>query len=104
MELHRRGAELLFQVLTEREEKASVAIASNESFRGWPRPFPAPPPLRRHSPRPSSSSPAGSPPTPPRSPCRSWSEVPHRAEMRVIGSHLSATGRKLVPVRSEERR
>jgi hypothetical protein len=33
MELDRRSAELLlFQVLTEREEKASVAIASNESF------------------------------------------------------------------------
>ena len=30
MELDRRGAELLFQVLTEREEKNSVAIASNE--------------------------------------------------------------------------
>jgi DNA replication protein DnaC len=35
MELDRRGAELLFQVLTEREEKNSVAIASNESFSGW---------------------------------------------------------------------
>jgi DNA replication protein DnaC len=35
MELDRRGAELLFQVLTEQEEKASVAIASNESFSGW---------------------------------------------------------------------
>jgi DNA replication protein DnaC len=34
MELDRRSAELLFQVLTEREEKASVAIASNESFSG----------------------------------------------------------------------
>lgn len=34
MELDRRGAELLFQVLTEREEKNSVAIASNESFSG----------------------------------------------------------------------
>lgn len=32
MELDRHGAELLFQVLTEREEKNSVAIASNESF------------------------------------------------------------------------
>jgi DNA replication protein DnaC len=32
MQLDRWGAELLFQVLTEREEKASVAIASNESF------------------------------------------------------------------------
>ncbi|GGV70151.1 hypothetical protein GCM10010277_80840 [Streptomyces longisporoflavus] len=31
-ELGRRGAELLFQGLTEREEKKSVAIASNESF------------------------------------------------------------------------
>ena len=29
MELDRRGAELLFQVLTEREEKNSIAIASN---------------------------------------------------------------------------
>jgi DNA replication protein DnaC len=35
MELDRRGAELLFQVLTEREEKASVAIASNEAFSRW---------------------------------------------------------------------
>ena len=32
MQLDRRGAEMLFQVLTEREETASVAIASNESF------------------------------------------------------------------------
>jgi DNA replication protein DnaC len=35
MELNRRGAEMLFQVLTEREEKNSIAIASNESFSGW---------------------------------------------------------------------
>ena len=39
MELDRRGAELLFQVLTEREEKASVGIASNESFSGWTKTF-----------------------------------------------------------------
>ncbi len=40
MELDRHhGAELLFQVLTEREEKNSVAIASNESFGGWTRTF-----------------------------------------------------------------
>jgi hypothetical protein len=32
MELGRRGAELLFQVLTEREERSAVAIASNEPF------------------------------------------------------------------------
>ncbi|MFI1795595.1 ATP-binding protein [Streptomyces olivaceoviridis] len=39
MELDRRGAELLFQVPTEREEKNSVAIASNESFSGWTKNF-----------------------------------------------------------------
>ncbi|MGH3429659.1 MAG: IS21-like element helper ATPase IstB [Mycobacteriales bacterium] len=39
MELDKRGAELLFQVLTEREEKASVAIASNESFSCWSKTF-----------------------------------------------------------------
>ena len=38
-ELDRRGAELLFQVLTEREERSSVAIASNESFSGWTKTF-----------------------------------------------------------------
>ena len=39
MELDRRGAELPFQVLTEREETNSVAIASNESFSGWTKTF-----------------------------------------------------------------
>src|SRR5882757_8458178 len=39
MELDRRGAELLFQVLTEREEKSAVAIASNEPFSGWTKTF-----------------------------------------------------------------
>jgi DNA replication protein DnaC len=39
MELDRRGAELLFQVLTEREEKNSIAIASNHAFSGWTRTF-----------------------------------------------------------------
>ncbi len=39
MELDRRGAELLFQVLTEREERNSVAIASNELFGGWTKTF-----------------------------------------------------------------
>ena len=39
MELDKRGAELLFEVLTEREEKASVAIATNESFSGWTKTF-----------------------------------------------------------------
>jgi DNA replication protein DnaC len=77
MELDRRGAELLFQVLTEREEKASVAIASNESFSGWTRTFtdrvfasrswtgsPSTAPSSRPAP-----SPTGSPaPRPPRTP------------------------------------
>lgn len=35
LELDRRGAEMLFQVLTEREEKNSIAVASNEAFTGW---------------------------------------------------------------------
>lgn len=39
MKLDRRGAEILFQVLTEREVKASVAIASDESFSGWTKTF-----------------------------------------------------------------
>ncbi|GAA2170708.1 hypothetical protein GCM10009727_95290 [Actinomadura napierensis] len=39
IELDRRGAELLFQVLTEREEKSSLAIASNDSSGGWTKTF-----------------------------------------------------------------
>jgi DNA replication protein DnaC len=39
MELDCRGAELLFQVLTEREERSAVAIASNEPFSGWTKTF-----------------------------------------------------------------
>jgi DNA replication protein DnaC len=39
LELDKRGAELLFQVLTEREETGSVAIASNDSFGGWTKTF-----------------------------------------------------------------
>ncbi len=39
MELDRRGAELLFHVLTEREERSAVAIASNEPFSGWTKTF-----------------------------------------------------------------
>ena len=35
LSLDRHGAELLFQVLTEREEKASIAIATNEPFSSW---------------------------------------------------------------------
>lgn len=35
LELDRRGAELLFQVFTEREERSSIAIASNSAFSEW---------------------------------------------------------------------
>jgi DNA replication protein DnaC len=38
LELDRRGAELLFQVLTEREERSAIAIASNEPD-GWTKTF-----------------------------------------------------------------
>ncbi len=37
-----RGAELLFQIITEREERASVAIATNLPFSGWGTVFPDP--------------------------------------------------------------
>ena len=35
LQLDTRGAELLFQVLTDREERASVAVASNAPFSEW---------------------------------------------------------------------
>ena len=35
VQLDSRGAELFFQILTEREEKASVAVASNLPFSEW---------------------------------------------------------------------
>lgn len=37
-----RGAELLFQVVTEREERASIVCASNSSFSEWGATFPDP--------------------------------------------------------------
>lgn len=37
-----RGAELLFQIITEREERASIAIASNLPFSEWGTVFPDP--------------------------------------------------------------
>jgi DNA replication protein DnaC len=39
IELDRRGAELLFQVFTEREEKNSIAVASNAAFSEWAQAF-----------------------------------------------------------------
>ncbi len=40
--LNPRGAVLLFQILTEREERASVAVASNAPFSEWGQTFEAP--------------------------------------------------------------
>jgi len=34
-----RGAELLFQILTERDERASIAVASNAPFSEWGQTF-----------------------------------------------------------------
>lgn len=39
LHLDPRGGELLFQVLTEREERASVAVATNAPFSEWPNTF-----------------------------------------------------------------
>jgi hypothetical protein len=69
MELDRHGAELLFQVLTEREEKNSIAIASNESFGGWTKTFTAPGSARPSSTDSPSTAPSSQPaPTPTASP------------------------------------
>lgn len=42
VQLDPRGAELLFQIITEREERASVAIATNLPFSEWGTVFPDP--------------------------------------------------------------
>jgi len=39
LQLDRRGAELLFRVLTGREERSAIAIASNEPFSSWTKAF-----------------------------------------------------------------
>ncbi len=39
LHLDPRGAELLFQIITEREERASIAVATNAPFSEWPATF-----------------------------------------------------------------
>lgn len=39
VELDKHGAELLFQIFTEREERHSIAIASNAPFSEWNKTF-----------------------------------------------------------------
>ncbi|BDE14343.1 hypothetical protein MKCMC460_32030 [Mycobacterium sp. 20KCMC460] len=90
MELDRRGAELLFQVLTEREEKASVAIASNESFSGWTKTFTDP----DSAPRSSTDSPSTAPSSKP-APPHTGSAIPAVAARdhslrRRLSHHLLA--------------
>ena len=57
LHLDSRGAELLFQVLTEREEKASVAAASNAPFSEWGQTFTDPRPSSEHLVPPNSEGP-----------------------------------------------
>jgi DNA replication protein DnaC len=42
VQIDHRGAELLFQIITEREERASIAIATNLPFSEWGTVFPDP--------------------------------------------------------------
>jgi DNA replication protein DnaC len=42
VQIDARGAELLFQIITEREERASIAIATNLPFSEWGSVFPDP--------------------------------------------------------------
>jgi len=42
VQIDRHGAELLFQIITEREEKASIALATNLPFSEWGTVFPDP--------------------------------------------------------------
>ena len=42
VQLDPRGAELLFQIITEREERASIAIGTNLPFSEWGTVFPDP--------------------------------------------------------------
>ncbi|MDZ4248466.1 MAG: IS21-like element helper ATPase IstB [Candidatus Nanopelagicales bacterium] len=42
LHLDPRGAELLFQIITAREERASIAVASNQPFSEWGQTFPDP--------------------------------------------------------------
>jgi DNA replication protein DnaC len=42
VQIDRRGGELLFQIITEREERASIAVATNLPFSEWGTVFPDP--------------------------------------------------------------
>jgi ATP-dependent Clp protease ATP-binding subunit ClpA len=65
LQLDPRGAELLFQIITEREERASIAIGTNLPFSEWepcsPTPASSPPSSTGSPSTPTSSRPAPSP-------------------------------------------
>jgi hypothetical protein len=82
MELDRRGAELLSQFLTEREEKSSVAIASNESFSWWTKTFTDP----GSAPQSSTGSPSAA---------TSSKLAPPRPHPRPPGRHLKVSVSRL---------
>lgn len=103
MERDRRGAELLFQALTEREEKNSVALASDESFGGWTKTIHRPSPLRgrRRGASPSTApsskpapTPTASPAPEPRSPAKagSYSAPIAVSEVREVNDARSEYG------------
>ncbi|GAA2425445.1 hypothetical protein GCM10010421_10220 [Streptomyces glaucus] len=79
MEPDRHGAELLFQILTEREEKNSVAIASNECISGWTKTSPTPASARPSSTA-SPSAATSSKPAPAPAPAASPPPAPKRNE------------------------
>ena len=105
-----RGAELLFQIITEREERASIAIASNLPFsewgtvsptHAWSPPSstgsPSTPTSSRPAPSPTDSAPARTPAAPPRpaegeSPCPTTSWTSTTPASSPSSSSSSATG------------
>lgn len=105
MELDRRGAELLFQVLTEREEKNSVAIASNESFGGWTKTSPTPASARPSSTGSPSTAPSSKPaPTPTALPAHEPAprNRPRPADLVLTACWTRDPGRESEPRRIDE--
>ena len=87
-----RGAELLFQIITEREERASIAIGTNLPFSEWAPSSPTPAwsprsstgsPSTPTSSRPAPSPTGSAPPKPPPAPRIPANQRPAGAEIRA---------------------